>query len=107
MAKEQDLPLNPSKISGVCNRRLCCLTYEYETYKRERKGMPRPGKKIMVDGHLYRVRRQNPLQATLQVVDEQGEVVLLKADQWRNAELVRSEKNTNKGKKDKKADKKE
>ncbi len=106
MAKEQDLPLNPSKISGVCNRLLCCLTYEYETYKHERKGMPRPGKKIMVDGHCYRVRRQNPLQATLQVVDEQGDVGLLHADQWRNAEIVRSEKNTNKGKKDKKADKK-
>ncbi len=106
MAKEQDLPLNPSKISGVCNRLLCCLTYEYETYKRERKGMPRPGKKIMVDGHCYRVRRQNPLQATLQVVDEEGEVGVLQADQWRNAENVRPEKNTNKGKKDKSAGKK-
>ncbi len=107
MAKEQDLPLNPSKISGVCNRLLCCLTYEYETYKRERNGMPRPGKKIMVDGHCYRVRRQNPLQATLQVVDDQGEVGILQADQWRNAEQLRPEKNTNKEKKDKKSDKKE
>jgi cell fate regulator YaaT (PSP1 superfamily) len=102
MAKEQDLPLNPSKISGVCNRLLCCLTYEFETYKRERKGMPKPGKKIMVNGHCYRVRRQNPLQATLQVVDEEGEVQLLQADQWKNAEPVRPEKKTNKGKKDKK-----
>ena len=31
MAKEQDLPLNPTKISGVCNRLLCCLTYEFDT----------------------------------------------------------------------------
>jgi cell fate regulator YaaT (PSP1 superfamily) len=107
MAKEQDLPLNPSKISGICNRLLCCLTYEFETYKRERKGMPRPGKKIMVDGHCYRVRRQNPLQATLQVVDEGGEVQLLQADQWKNAEPVRPEKKTNKAKKDKKTTKKE
>ncbi len=107
MAKEQDLPLNPSKISGVCNRLLCCLTYEYETYKRERNGMPRPGKKIMVDGHCYRVKRQNPLQATLQVVDDQGEVGILQADQWRNAEKLKPEKNMNTGKKDKKADKKE
>ena len=107
MAKEQDLPLNPSKISGVCNRLLCCLTYEYDTYKRERKGMPRPGKKIIVDGHRYCVRRQNPLQSTVQVVDEKGEVQFLQEDQWRKAEIVRPEKKTKKGKKDKKTDKKE
>jgi len=94
MAKEQNLPLNPSKISGVCNRLLCCLTYEFETYKRERKGMPRPGKKLIIDGHCYRVRRQNPLQSTLQVVNEAGDVSVLQAEQWCNAEIVRPEKKT-------------
>ena len=33
MAKEQDLPLNPSKVSGACGRLMCCLRYEYEAYK--------------------------------------------------------------------------
>lgn len=33
MAKEQDLPLNPAKISGVCGRLMCCLRYEFEAYK--------------------------------------------------------------------------
>jgi cell fate regulator YaaT (PSP1 superfamily) len=33
MAKEQNLPLNPVKISGVCGRLLCCLGHEYETYR--------------------------------------------------------------------------
>ena len=33
MAKEQDLPLNSSKISGVCGRLMCCLRYEFEAYK--------------------------------------------------------------------------
>ena len=33
MAKEQDLPLNPVKISGVCGRLMCCLRYEFEAYK--------------------------------------------------------------------------
>ena len=33
MAKEQDLPLNPTKISGLCGRLMCCLRYEYEAYK--------------------------------------------------------------------------
>ena len=48
MAKEQDLPLNPTKISGVCNRLLCCLTYEFDTYKKQRRQMPTPGRHIRV-----------------------------------------------------------
>ncbi len=104
MAKEQDLPLNPAKISGVCNRLLCCLTYEFETYKRERKGMPRPGKQLMVDGQCCRVKRQNPLQRTVQVVDEGGEVRVLSAEQWKNAEPVRPDKKNKKGKKEKRTE---
>ncbi len=97
MAKEQDLPLNPAKISGVCNRLLCCLTYEFETYKRERKGMPRPGKKLIVEGKLYKVRRQNPLQGSIQVMGEDGEISVLQKDQWRNAEFVKPERKAKKG----------
>ena len=99
MAKEQDLPLNPSKISGVCNRLLCCLTYEFETYKRERKGMPRPGKILKLDEQLYKVRRQNPLQQTLQVINEAGEMHVLDASEWKRAERVRPEKKKKKEKK--------
>lgn len=43
MAKEQELPLNPGKISGVCGRLLCCLTYEYEAYRELRGTLPRVG----------------------------------------------------------------
>jgi len=32
MAKDQDLSLNPDKISGICGRLMCCLAYEYDTY---------------------------------------------------------------------------
>lgn len=92
MAKEQDLPLNPAKISGVCNRLLCCLTYEFETYKRERKGMPKPGKILKLDEKLYRVKRQNPLQRTVLVTDEAGDQHLLSAEDWKRAEIVRPEK---------------
>lgn len=46
MAKEQNLPLNPTKISGCCGRLMCCLGYEYETYKKLMKGMPREGEAI-------------------------------------------------------------
>ncbi|PIP19278.1 MAG: stage 0 sporulation protein [Candidatus Omnitrophica bacterium CG08_land_8_20_14_0_20_41_16] len=43
MAKEEGLPLNPPKISGICGRLMCCLAYEYENYKLLSKGLPREG----------------------------------------------------------------
>jgi len=43
MAKEQDLPLNPQKISGVCGRLYCCLTFEYDEYKALRGTLPKVG----------------------------------------------------------------
>jgi cell fate regulator YaaT (PSP1 superfamily) len=43
MAKDQNLPLNPSKISGVCGRLMCCLKYERDTYVRFRERAPRKG----------------------------------------------------------------
>ena len=45
MTKEQSLPLDPEKISGVCGRLMCCLAYEYETYVKLKEGLPKVGKK--------------------------------------------------------------
>jgi cell fate regulator YaaT (PSP1 superfamily) len=89
MAKEQDLPLNPTKISGVCNRLLCCLTYEYETYKKQRKKMPKPGKRIRVDGIQYRVKRQMPLREAIIVQNDEGEESVLEKDAWKTAQFVK------------------
>jgi len=46
MAKVQNLSLNPTKISGICGRLMCCLQYENETYCELRKGMPDVGERI-------------------------------------------------------------
>lgn len=46
MAKEQDLSLNPSKISGLCGRLMCCLTYEEEAYKDAKTRMPEVGDRV-------------------------------------------------------------
>lgn len=43
MAKEQNLSLNPTKISGVCGRLMCCLNYEQSTYEETRKKLPKVG----------------------------------------------------------------
>lgn len=47
MAKEQNLSLNPSKISGQCGRLMCCLKYEQDTYEQTLKRVPRVGKDIV------------------------------------------------------------
>lgn len=99
MAKEQDLPLNPSKISGVCNRLLCCLTYEYSTYHKQRKKMPKVGSRLKLDGVEYKVRRQNPLQESLVVSSGPGEELLLEKDAWQSLEVIKGEKQVKKKKK--------
>jgi cell fate regulator YaaT (PSP1 superfamily) len=51
MAKEQNLSLSPTKISGLCGRLMCCLQYEQGAYEAIRSQMPRPGKEVnTVDG---------------------------------------------------------
>ena len=46
MAKNQNLSLNPAKISGICGRLMCCLQYENDTYIDLKKGMPDTGERI-------------------------------------------------------------
>jgi len=67
MAKEQDLPLNPAKISGACGRLLCCLAYECKTYAELKKGLPKIGRKIQTQQGEGRVIRHNTLRSTIVV----------------------------------------
>lgn len=46
MAKDQNLPLNPFKISGICGRLMCCLKYEYDSYKEFIENAPERGIKV-------------------------------------------------------------
>ncbi len=51
MAKEQNLSLSPTKISGLCGRLMCCLQYEQSAYEAIRSQMPKPGKEVnTIDG---------------------------------------------------------
>lgn len=49
MAKDQGLPLNPSKISGVCGRVKCCMAYEYQVYRAMSRDLPKMGAKITTE----------------------------------------------------------
>ena len=86
MAKAQDLPLNPAKISGVCNRLLCCLTYEFESYREMKREMPKPGQQISCNGTVYRVTRVLPMSGKVLAVSAEGAEVSLTEEQWREAE---------------------
>jgi cell fate regulator YaaT (PSP1 superfamily) len=67
MAKEQGLPLNPMKISGVCGRLLCCLFYEHLLYRDMRGKMPREGQPVTTPMGPARVVGNNPLKETVVV----------------------------------------
>lgn len=71
MAKEQNLSLNPGKISGVCGRLMCCLKNEEETYEELNRGMPRPGDEIAAaDGLSGTVESINILKQTVRMLVE-------------------------------------
>ena len=106
MAKTQDLPLNPAKISGVCNRLLCCLTYEFDNYKAIKREMPRVGHLLSYEGVVYRVVRIFALQGTVHAVSREKGELMMTEEQWRSAKPVTRQapvKKKGKGKVSKKA----
>jgi cell fate regulator YaaT (PSP1 superfamily) len=77
MAKEQDLPLNPMKISGACGRLMCCLSYEGEQYKAMKAKMPKNGQRVSTRMGEATVVGNNPLKETVIVeLDTEAQVEL-------------------------------
>jgi cell fate regulator YaaT (PSP1 superfamily) len=72
MAKEQDLPLNPLKISGLCGRLMCCLRYEYEAYKDYKGRAPKKGAIIDTPLGLAKVADLNTPHETVGLRFEDG-----------------------------------
>lgn len=71
MTKEQGLSLNPTKISGSCGRLMCCLRYEYETYRQLRREMPPIGATLRLPEGTVRVVAQHLARYTLTVIHDQ------------------------------------
>lgn len=73
MARDQQLPLNPEKISGPCGRLMCCLQYEHPVYQELIKGMPKKGSKgCHSGGSCGRIVKLNPLKGTVEMVTDEG-----------------------------------
>jgi cell fate regulator YaaT (PSP1 superfamily) len=92
MAKEQDLPLNPAKISGVCGRLLCCLAYENELYRELKSQMPKVGQRVSTPSGQGNVVALNILKETVVVELETQASQELPAAQVRVLEQVPSSK---------------
>ena len=76
MAKEQNLSLNPTKISGVCGRLMCCLKNEQETYEYLNEKLPNVGDTVKTtDGYSGEVQSVNVLRQKVKVIitDENGD----------------------------------
>jgi cell fate regulator YaaT (PSP1 superfamily) len=77
MAKDQDLPLNPMKISGACGRLMCCLSYEGEQYRAMKAKMPKVGQRVSTKMGEATVVGNNPLKETVMVeLDTEAQVEL-------------------------------
>lgn len=74
MAKEQNLSLNPTKISGTCGRLMCCLKNEQETYEYLNKKLPNNGDTVMTpEGLKGEVQSVSVLRQTVKVLVEAGD----------------------------------
>src|SRR5260370_42441083 len=81
MAKDQDLRLNPSKISGVCGRLLCCLSYENENYIQAKQNMPQVGTILDTPSGQGKVVSINVPKESVEVMLESGVIIQVPARQ--------------------------
>lgn len=90
MAKDQNLFLNPAKISGICGRLLCCLSYEQETYEEFYKKAPRMGRKYQSDEGVLKVLAVNMFKNTVTYAGEKGGEREVTLDEWQKLRPQRS-----------------
>ncbi len=75
MAKDQGLPLNPSKISGVCGRIKCCMAYEFNVYREMARSLPKMGQKLITEEGKGKVIGVNILKKYIHVDYGEGKIV--------------------------------
>ena len=96
MAKEQNLSLNPTKISGMCGRLMCCLKHEEETYEYLNRKLPNVGDYVTTDDGLKgEVHSVNVLRQLVKVLienNDEKEIREYKVEQLRSKKRHRKEK---------------
>lgn len=88
MAKEQNLSLNPTKISGICGRLMCCLNYEQSTYEDIRKRLPKVGSIVDTPDGNGEVIQNNIVKENVKVRLKRGEEEILEIYKIEEVDLI-------------------
>lgn len=107
MVKEQNLALNPTKISGICGRLMCCMSFEHEMYTQLWKNLPNPGSKVKgpmgnflllgidLKAAGVRVRCPDGKEILVSVADfEEFRSTVLRGDEWRQDETMKPQRSS-------------
>lgn len=87
MAKEQDLSLSSSKISGLCGRLICCLAYEYEFYNKMKKNLPQVDSKVQTPDGPGKVVSVDVFKREISVQLEEGVIKKISVDEINKTSL--------------------
>ena len=82
MAKEQNLFLNPAKLSGMCGRLLCCLSFEQSNYEEFNRNCPKLGKRYATSDGTFRIIRANMFSRSIVACSDSGEEKEFTLEQW-------------------------
>ena len=88
MAKEQNLSLNPTKISGICGRLMCCLNYEQSTYEDIRKRLPKAGSIVSMGDFKGEVVSNSTVKESVKVKYRRGDEELVEEFKIDDIELI-------------------
>ncbi|MFZ5597189.1 MAG: PSP1 domain-containing protein [Bacillota bacterium] len=84
MAKDQNLSLNPTKISGICGRLMCCLKYENDTYELAREEFPDVGSRVITPDGEGKVTAINIFKKTVAIELKESKVI----QEYKNSEIT-------------------
>lgn len=88
MAKEQNLSLNPTKISGICGRLMCCLNYEQSTYEDIRKRLPKVGSVVQTEDGKGEIVSNNTVKEAVKVKLRKGDEEVIEEFKIENVTLI-------------------
>lgn len=89
MAKEQNLSLNPTKISGICGRLMCCLNYEQSTYEEIRKELPKVGSIVKTSEGTGEVIQNNVVKESVKVKLKRKDEEILETFNIKDVKLIK------------------
>lgn len=90
MAKEQNISLNPAKISGNCGRLMCCLKYEQEVYEEKIKRLPKVGAIVKTEDGQGVVEEVETLKEKIKVRIRDGEDYFYKRYDAKNVKIIKN-----------------